>query len=105
MAEKRKDPIYEAEYRSVKSAASRKREANIKLRAAADPVYAAQERERRRNAALKNPRINPKAAAATFRSRMLTDVDFASKVRANRAAAARKGHENRQARKALVEAA
>lgn len=102
MAEKRRDPTYEREYRAIKSAASRKREANIKLRAASDPLYAAQERERRRNAALKNSRTNPEASAATFRSRMLTDADFAAKVRANRAAAARKGHEKRQAQKAFV---
>jgi len=103
MVEKRKDSKYEAAYRAVKSAASTAREANIRRRRAEEPEYDAKERNRRRSAALKNPRTNPAASASTFRERMASNPDFAAQVRANRAKAARVAHAARKLRKEEAE--
>lgn len=97
LKELRQDPEYEAWYRSVKSEGSRKREANIKARREADPEYDAQERERRRRAALSpNRRNNSAQSSATFQERMRADPEYAERVRDNRAKAGRISWERRR---------
>lgn len=53
LAQKRQDPEYEAEYRAVKSAAAARCWAERKAREAADPVFAAEMREKRTRRAAK----------------------------------------------------
>lgn len=97
LKELRKDPEYEAEFRAKKSAASVKREARMRERRLVDPEYDAKERERRVTALAKTPREhNPDKARDTFKQRMADDPEYAEKVRANRARAARTAHENRR---------
>lgn len=89
LANKRKNPTYEKEYLAKKSAASSKREANIRAKKAVDAGYAAADLARRQNAARKNPRNNAVLASATFAKRMASDPIYAATIRENRAAAAR----------------
>ena len=96
LANKRKDPDYEAAYRAVKSAASKTREANMRAKKLKDPEYAEQDRQRRSAAAKKNPMLNPEKAAATFRSRFVSDPEYAARVRTNRRRAALIGWANRK---------
>lgn len=104
LKELRQDPEYEAWYRSQKSAASTKREAKMRERRAVDPEYDAKERERRQTAWRKNsPKIDYEKGSATFKQRMQDDTEYAERVRANRARAARIAHENR--RKKILETA
>ncbi len=88
LAEKRKDPEYEAAYRDIKSLASKTREANMRSKRLSDPEYAEKDRQRRSAAAKKNPVLNPQKGSATFRSRLASDPEYAARVRENRRRAA-----------------
>lgn len=69
LAEKRKDPEYEAAYRAAKSAAAARCWADRKAREASDPVFAAEMQARRKRRAAK--------AHATIRDRRASDPVFA----------------------------
>lgn len=101
LKEKRTDLAFEAEFLAKKSAASRKREANIKAKRAVDPEYDAKIREMR-STATKAARENnvdgawQKKSAVTFKQRMMDDPEFAARVSANRRRAATASHESRR---------
>lgn len=98
LKELRQDPEYEAWYRSVKSEGSRKREANIKARREADPEYDAKERQRRRDAALKNRNPDRTKFKATIKEKMANDPEFAAAFRESRRRANARSIEVRRAK-------
>jgi group I intron endonuclease len=87
MAEMWKDPEIRARWLVRRREAALLREANIRARRMADPVYAAQDHARRSVAAKKNPGGGQQAAAKSFKNHMRADPEFAARVRANRSAA------------------
>ena len=86
LAERRKNPEYEAEYRAVKSEAAKRRWAERKARIASDPVFAAEAAATWATRAAK--------AASTIKRRISEDADFANHMQNIRSARGKKARAN-----------
>lgn len=86
LAEKRKDPIYEAAYRKTQSEAAKKRWALRKERMATDPTFAAEANAKWIKRA--------KKAASTIKARSESNEEYANRISAVRRAAAIKARAN-----------
>ena len=82
LAERRKDPEYEAAYRTAKSEAAKKRWAERKARIASDPVFAAEAKAKWD--------LRAEKAVKTLQTRVATDKNFAEHIKKVRSAGAKK---------------